>query len=80
MRILDIDKALIYIYIYHIYDHFPEGLSLLLIQVGENVTVGILKKFEGHCQMVILKNRLVIVHQGQLGTCSKQIGCCDNPI
>ena len=59
----------IYIYTreaYHIYDHFPQGLSLFLGQIDEDITVGVLKKFEGDGQMVVLKDGLVIVHNGQL--------------
>ena len=59
----------IYIYTreaHHIYDHFPQGLSLFLGQIDEDITVGVLKKFEGDGQMVVLKDGLVIVHNGQL--------------
>ena len=51
---------------YHIYDHFSQGLSLFLGQIDEDITVGVLKKFEGNGQMMVLKDRLVIVHNGQL--------------
>ena len=69
----------IYIYTweaYHIYDHFSQGLSLFLSQVDEDITVGVLKKFEGDGQVVVLKDRLVIVHDGQLWACVYQELVC----
>ena len=55
-----------YSFTHHIYDHFPQSLSLFLSQVDEDITVGVLKKFEGDGQVVVLKDGLVIVHDGQL--------------
>ena len=41
-------------------------MSLFLGQVDEDITVGVLKEFEGDSQVVVLKDGLVIVHDGQL--------------
>ena len=60
----------IYIYTqeaHHVYDHFPQSLSLFLGQVDEDITVGVLKEFKGDGQMVVLEDGLVIIHDGQLG-------------
>lgn len=51
---------------YHVYDHFAQGLSLLLAEVLEDVAVVFLQKLEADSQVVILQHRRVIVHQGQL--------------
>ena len=51
---------------HHVNDHFPQGLSLFLGQVDEDITVGVLKEFEGDSQVVVLEDGLVIVHDGQL--------------
>ena len=51
---------------HHIYNHFPQRLSLLLGQVDKHITVCVLEKFEGHSEMMVLKDRLIIVHDGQL--------------
>jgi hypothetical protein len=53
---------------HHIDDHFPQSLPLLLVEVDEDVVVLVLQQFEGDGQVMILKHRLVIVHQGKLGT------------
>ena len=52
--------------IYHINDHLPQGLSLLLAQVDKDITFRILHELKRHSQMVILQHGLVIVHQSQL--------------
>ena len=46
--------------------HFPDTLSLLLAQAGEDVTLVVLDELEGHGQVVILQHGLVIVDQCQL--------------
>jgi hypothetical protein len=53
---------------HHIDDHFPQSLPLFLVEVDEDVVVLVLQQFEGDGQVMILKHRLVIVHQGKLGT------------
>lgn len=52
---------------YHVNHHLPERLPLLLGQVLEDVAVLLLQQFEAHCQVVVLQDRLVVVHQRQLG-------------
>jgi hypothetical protein len=43
-------------------------LPLFLVEVDEDVVVLVLQQFEGDGQVMILKQRLVIVHQGKLRT------------
>ena len=52
---------------YHIDDHFPERLSLLVGQIAEYVAVGVLQQFERHGQMMVLQHRFVVVQQSQFG-------------
>lgn len=54
---------------YHVDHHLPERLPLLLGQVLEDVAVLLLQQFEAHCQVVVLQDGLVVVHQRQLGIC-----------
>ena len=58
-------KVILY---YHVNDHLPQGLSLLLAQVDKNITVLVLNQLERHSQMVIFQNGLIVVHQGKLRT------------
>ena len=51
---------------HHINDHFAQCLPLLLGEVDEYITVGVLEELEGDRQVVVLQHTLVIVHQGQL--------------
>ena len=58
---------------YHVYDHATQGLVLLGSEVLEDVTALFRYQLEGHSQVVVLKHRLVIVHQGQLRTYDQQV-------
>lgn len=54
---------------HHVDHHLPERLPLLLGQVLEDVAVLLLQQFEAHCQVVVLQDGLIVVHQCQLGIC-----------
>ena len=45
----------------HVYNHFPEGLPLLLGEVDEDITVWVLEELECHSQVVVFQHGLVIV-------------------
>lgn len=51
----------------HVDDQLPQALPLSLAEVLEDVTVVLVKQLEAHSQVVVLQNRLVVVHEGQLG-------------
>ena len=66
-------ESLSWLTTYHINNHFPQSLSLFLGQVDKDITVRILQQFEGHCQMMVLQDRLIIVDDGQLGAGVDQV-------
>ena len=51
---------------HHVDDHLAEGLSLLLREVLEDVTVVFLQELESHGQVMVLQHGLIVVHQRQL--------------
>lgn len=57
---------------YHIDDHFSETLTLLLGKVLKDVTVFPLQELETNSEVMILQNRLIVVHEGQLGVCGRE--------
>lgn len=50
---------------HHVYDELPQALPLPLAEVLKDVTVVLVKELEAHGQVMVLQNRLVVVHQGQ---------------
>ena len=51
---------------HHVYHHLPDGDPLLVGQAAEDVTGGVLEQLEGHGQVMILQDSVVIVHQSQV--------------
>lgn len=51
---------------HHVDDELAETLPLSFGEVLENVTVFLVEEFEAHRQVMVLQNRLVVVHERQL--------------
>ena len=51
---------------YHVNDHFPQSLPLLLVEIYKDITVWVLQQLESHGKVMILQHRLVVVHQREL--------------
>ena len=47
-------------------DELAEALPLPLVQVLEDVAVLLVQQLEAHGQVVVLQDRLVVIHEGQL--------------
>ena len=62
---------------HHVDHHLPEGGSLLGRESSQDVALRQLEQLEGNGQVMVLKHRLVVVHQGQLGAGGHQVlvGC-----
>lgn len=52
----------------HVYHHLPKRLPLLLTHISENITSFILKQLEGHSQVMILQDTLIVIHERQFRT------------
>lgn len=50
----------------HVDDELAKALALALGEVLEDVTVFLVQKLEAHGEVVVLQNRLVVIHEGQL--------------
>lgn len=50
---------------YHINHKLPQALSLPFGEVLEDVTVLLMEQLKPHSQVVVLQNRLIVIHQGQ---------------
>ena len=58
---------------HHVDHHLPEGGPLLGRQASQDVTLRQLQQLEGNCQVMVLQNGLVVVHQGQLRASGYQV-------
>ena len=65
---------------YHVNDHLPDHLPLLLGKVDKDVALWVLQYLEGDGQVMVLKNRLVIVHEGQLAARVDEILVCQSRV
>lgn len=61
----------------HVYHHLAESLSLLFAKVGKDITILILQQFEGHSQMMVLKHRFIVIHEGELRGGVDQVLVCE---
>lgn len=57
----------------HVNDELAEALALPFGEVLEDVTVLLVQQLEAHSQVVVLQNRLVVIHQRQLRVCGHKV-------